>query len=218
MTTLDYAKARELMVEQQIRPWDVGSARVLDVLQAMPREQFAPAAHRNLAYADLALPLPNGGYMLKPVIEGRMLQALDLAETETVLEIGTGSGYLTACLAQLAREVVSLEWNSATADAARRALASQGIRNAHVENADAMTWETDRRFDAICVGGAVAQIPQHFAEWLKPGGRMFVVHGYAPAMSAVLVTGGANAASPQSLFETDIPYLGGAAPVPTFQL
>jgi protein-L-isoaspartate(D-aspartate) O-methyltransferase len=218
MTTPDYAHARELMVEQQIRPWDVGSPRVLDVLATMPREQFMPAAHRTLAYADLALPLSHGEFTLKPVVEGRMLQALDPAAHETVLEIGTGSGYLTACFARLAREVVSLERHADIADTARAALASQAIGNAHIEAVDAFAWRSDRRFDVICVGGAVAQIPQRFLEWLQPGGRMFVVHGRSPAMEAVLVRNDVNGILRESLFETDLPYLVGAAPVPAFEL
>lgn len=218
MNTFDYAHARELMVEQQVRPWDVNSPRVLEVLARMPREHFVPDARRALAYADIALPLAHGEFMFKPVIEGRALQALDPAEHEDVLEIGTGSGYLTACFAGLAREVVSLERHADLAGAARGALASLGVRNARIEHADAFEWRTDRRFDAICVGGAVAQIPQHFVNWLKPGGRMFVMRGRSPAMEAVLVTGGVNASRPQSLFETDIPYLAGAAPVPEFVL
>lgn len=218
MNTLDYAQARELMVEQQVRPWDVNSPRVLEVIATLPREHFLPQPLRTLAYADLAVPLAHGEFMLKPVIEGRALQALDPAEHEDVLEIGTGSGYLTACFARLAREVVSLERHADLAAGARGTLASLGIHNARVEHADAFEWNTDRRFDAICVGGAVAQIPDRFIDWLKPGGRMFVVRGRSPAMEAVLVTAGVNASRPQSLFETDIPYLAGAAPVPAFEL
>jgi protein-L-isoaspartate(D-aspartate) O-methyltransferase len=218
MNTLDYAQARELMVEQQVRPWDVNSPRVLEVIATLPREHFLPQPLRTLAYADLAVPLAHGEFMLKPVIEGRALQALDPAEHEDVLEIGTGSGYLTACFARLAREVVSLERHADLAAGARGTLASLGIHNARVETADAFEWNTDRRFDAICVGGAVAQIPERFLGWLKPDGRMFVVRGRSPAMEAVLVTGGVNASRPQSLFETDIPYLAGAAPVPAFEL
>lgn len=218
MTTLDYAKARELMVEQQVRPWDVSSPRVLDVLATMPRERFMPAAHRNLAYADLALPLAHGEFTLKPVVEGRILQALDPAADEDVLEIGTGSGYLTACFAALAREVVSLERHADIAAAARAALDAQRIGNAHVETVDAFAWQSGRRFDAICVGGAVARIPQRFIEWLKPGGRMFVVHGRSPAMEAVRVCSDVNGIRRESLFETDLPYLVGAAPVPAFEL
>lgn len=222
MTTLDYAKARELMVEQQIRPWDVLDPRVLEVLSALPREQFAPAAHRNLAYADVALPLADGEFMMKPVVEGRALQALDLAPGDDVLEIGTGSGFLTACLGRLAREVVSLELHADLADAARQKLAAQAIGNVRVETADAYAYATDRRFSAICVTGAVAELPPRFLRWLQPGGRMFIVRGRSPAMEAVLLHAGhdsnaVNGARITSLFETDLPYLVGAAPSPTFE-
>jgi protein-L-isoaspartate(D-aspartate) O-methyltransferase len=109
MSTMDYAKARETMVEQQVRPWDVLDVRVLDVLAALPREAFVPESHRALAYADIELPIGHGERMMKPVVEGRLLQSLELQGEEEVLEIGTGSGFLAACLGRLAREVVSLE-------------------------------------------------------------------------------------------------------------
>jgi len=214
---LDFAKARELMVEQQVRPWDVLDLRVLDVLATLPREDFVPAPYRDLAYSDLELPLAEGERTLKPVVEGRALQALLLEPGDEVLEIGTGCGYLTACLARLSRDVVSLERHAALADAARAALAAQGIANARVEHADAFAWDTERRFDAICVGAAVEAIPAHFLQWLKPEGRMFVVRGRQPAMEAVLLRNEVNAPRIDSLFETDLPYLAGAAPVPEFR-
>jgi len=221
MTTIDYAKARELMVEQQVRPWDVLDPRVLDVLAALPREAFVAHAHKNLAYADLALPLAHGEFMMKPVMEGRTLQSLGVNPTDDVLEIGTGSGYLTACLGRLAREVVSLEIHPDLAAAARERLAAQTILNAQVVDADALNYSTDRRFNAICVTGAVSQIPAQWLQWLQPGGRLFVVRGRSPAMEAVLVGGGerneVNASRIQSLFETDLPYLQGAAPAPAFE-
>lgn len=215
--THDYAHARELMVEQQVRPWDVLEPRVIDVLAALPREVFVPAAYAGLAYADVALPLGHGESMLKPVIVGRALEALKPADTDDVLEIGTGSGYLTACLARLARDVVSLERHADFVDAARARLEKVGVANARVEHADALAWATDRRFDAICVNGAVDTIPPHFLSLLKPGGRMFIVRGRSPAMEAVLVRDQNGSPRIESLFETDIPYLAGAAPVPTFQ-
>lgn len=217
MTTLDYAKARDLMVEQQVRPWDVLDARVLDVMSTLPREEFMPAAYRNLAYSDLPLPLGHGEVTMKPVVEGRTLQALLPAAHEDVLEVGTGSGYLTACLSRLAREVVSLERHAALAHAARIVLVAQGITNARIEHADAFTWASDRRFDVVCVTGAVAELPARFFDWLKPGGRMFAIRGHSPAMEAVRVTGDVNAPRIESLFETDLPYLAGAAPVPAFE-
>lgn len=219
MSTLDYAKARELMVEQQVRPWDVLDARVLGALSAIPRDAFVPAEHRALAYTDVGLPLGHGEAMMKPVVEGRMLQALDLGAGDEVLEIGTGSGFITACLGRLARDVVSLERHADLADAARARLTARRLAgNVRIEHADAFAWTSERRFDAICVTGAVDSIPTRFRDWLRPGGRMFVVHGRSPVMDAVLVRNDVNGARIESLFETDLPYLVGAAPVPTFEL
>jgi protein-L-isoaspartate(D-aspartate) O-methyltransferase len=223
MSTIDFAKARELMVEQQVRPWDVLDPRVLAVLATLPREDFVPDAHRSLAYTDLPLPLAHGEAMMKPVHEGRALQALELAPGDDVLEIGTGSGFLAACLGRLAREVVSLERHADLADAARAKLAAHGLGNVNVITADAFSWDASslgsgRRFAAICVTGAVAAIPPRFIEWLQPNGRMFVVRGQSPAMEAVLVRNQSGAPRIESLFETDLPYLAGAAPAPTFEL
>ena len=219
MSTLDYTKARELMVEQQVRPWDVLDQRVLETLGALPRDAFVPPAHRALAYTDLEIPLGHGEAMMKPVVEGRMLQSLELTPGDEVLEIGTGSGFTAACLGRLAREVVSLELHPDLADAARERLAAQGLDgNVRVETADAFAWDSSRRFDAVCVTGAVDAIPTRFLEWLRPGGRLFVVQGRAPVMDAVLVRNEAGGRRIQSLFETELRYLAGAAPVPTFEL
>jgi len=217
MSTIDYAKARELMVEQQVRPWDVLDPRVLDVLATLPREDFVPAANRALAYTDIALPLAHGEYMMKPVVEGRTLQALALNPGDHVLEIGTGSGYLTACLARLARDVISLEQHADLADIARANLHGQRLGNIDVLHVDAFAYDTDRRFSAICVTAAVDVVPPKFVEWLQPGGRMFVVRGRSPAMEAVLLHNDAGQPRIESLFETDLPYLAGAAPQPVFE-
>ncbi|RZA16693.1 MAG: protein-L-isoaspartate O-methyltransferase, partial [Lysobacteraceae bacterium] len=184
---IDFARARELMVEQQVRPWDVLDLRVLETIARVPREAFVADALRSLAYADTGLPLAHGEVMMKPVVEGRALQALLPQAGESVLEVGTGSGYLTACLASLAREVTSIERHADLADAARDRLVAQAIVNAEVVHADAFDWAPGRTFDAICVTGAVDRIPAHFIEWLAPGGRLFVVHGRSPAMEASLV-------------------------------
>src|SRR4249919_1358213 len=201
MTVTDYTKARENMVEQQVRPWDVLDVRVLDVLSQMPRDAFVPSAYRALAYADLAVPIGHGELMLKPVVEGRMLQALALAPTDDVLEIGTGTGFLTACLGRLARDVVSLEIHADLADSARARLAQSGFDgNVRIETADALRY----------------QATLQFMHWLRPGGRMFVVQGRAPAMKAVLVHNDVNGPRIESLFETVLPYLAGAAPTPAF--
>ncbi|MGA6149428.1 protein-L-isoaspartate O-methyltransferase family protein [Stenotrophomonas sp. NPDC077461] len=213
---IDYAHARELMVEQQIRPWDVLDIRVLDVLARLPREAFVAESHKALAYADIELPLGFGQKMMKPVIEGRTLQALDLQPGDEVLEIGTGSGYLSACMGELAREVLSLEIEPDLAATARARLDAAGLgNNVRIETADALTWETERRFDAICITAAVETVPARFTQWLRPGGRLFVIRGHSPVMEAVLVK---SDGSIDSLFETDIDYLRGAAPAPQFQL
>lgn len=214
--TIDYSHARELMVEQQIRPWDVLEIRVLDVLARLPREAFVAESHKALAYADIELPLGFGQKMMKPVIEGRTLQALDLQPGDEVLEIGTGSGFLSACMGELAREVLSLEIQPELAAGARARLDAAGLgNNVRIETADALTWNTERRFDAICVTAAVDTIPSRFAQWLRPGGRLFVIRGQSPVMEAVLVKADGSI---DSLFETDIDYLRGAAPAPQFQL
>ena len=217
--SIDYAKARDTMVEQQVRPWDVLDARVLETIASIPREAFVPEALRALAYSDIALPIGHGEAMMKPVVEGRTLQSLLPAADECVLEIGTGSGYMTACLARLSREVVSLEQHADLADAARARLQAHGTAaNVSIEHADAFTWQNTRQFDAICVTGAVDVVPAQWLEWLKPGGRLFVVQGRSPAMDAVLMRRGVNGIAVESLFETDLPYLAGAAPRPQFIL
>ena len=214
--TIDYSHARETMVEQQVRPWDVLDLRVLDVLARLPREAFVAEAHKALAYADIELPLGHGQKMFKPVIEGRTLQALDLQPGDEVLEIGTGSGFLSACLGELARDVLSLEINPELAAAARANLDAARLgTNVRIEVADALHWQNTRQFDAICVTGAVAELPAQWLQWLRPDGRLFVVRGRSPVMEAALVQADGSV---ESLFETDIDYLVGAAPAPQFQL
>ncbi|MEN1926526.1 protein-L-isoaspartate O-methyltransferase [Luteimonas sp. MJ293] len=219
--TIDYAQARDAMVEQQVRPWDVLDARVLEVLGTLPREDFVPEAYRTVAYGDLEIPLGHGQRMLKPVVAGRVLQALRPQAGEEVLEIGTGSGYVSAGLGLMAREVLSLEREATLADAARQRLLARGASNVSVVNADAFSWDTERRFDVISVNAAVSEIPARFIQWLRPGGRMFIVHGHAPVMEAVLIHrdgDDVNATRTESLFDTELDYLAGAEPVPAFQL
>lgn len=211
----DFRQIRETMVEQQVRPWEVLDPRVLETINTVPREAFVAEAHRALAYMDMELPLGNGDFMMKPVVEGRALQALLPQAGESVLEIGTGSGYLTACLARLSRDVVSLEIDPALAQAAQARLAAQGVANATVHAADAFGWTPERTFDAICVTGAVAVVPEAFRRWLAPGGRLFIVRGESPAMEAIRVNADGGI---ESLFETDLQYLVGAEPVPAFTL
>lgn len=212
---IDFELARHAMVEQQVRPWEVLDPRVLGALSTLKREDFVPPRHRRLAFADMALPLEHGELMMKPVVEGRLLQALDLSPEDEVLEIGTGSGFLTACLAQLARDVLSIDIHADFVERARGRLAATGLANVRVEVADALSFVSERRFDAVAVTGAVTAVPAAFMAWLKPGGRLFAVRGHAPVQEAVLLRQGAAA---ESLFETDVPYLRGAAPVERFAL
>lgn len=213
---MNFEQARFAMIEQQVRPWDVLDPRVLAAMTSVHREDFVEAAHRQLAFADLPLPLAHGEVMMKPVVEGRLLQALALDPGDEVLEIGTGSGFLTACLAHLARAVVSIDRHADFIASARTRLEQAGFGNVRLEAADALHWMPGRQFDAIAVTGAVASIPVAFGDWLRPGGRMFVVRGMSPVQEAVLVTRRAESLHIESLFETDIPYLHGAAPAPQF--
>src|SRR4249919_4069227 len=182
--SMNFELARAAMVEQQVRPWEVLDARVLETIATLPRELFVPEAQRELAYVDLPLPLAHGEVMMKPVVEGRLLQALSLEAGEEVLEIGTGSGFVTACLAQLARAVTSIDIHDDFIASARARLDEAGFGNVRLECADALTWQPGRQFDAIAVTGAVAEIPSAFTEWLRPGGRMFVVRGRSPVQEA----------------------------------
>lgn len=217
---LDFERARFNMIEQQVRPWEVLDPRVLEVMAKVRREDFVPTRLRKLAFADVEIPLDHGEVMAKPIVQGRMLQALELAAGDSVLEIGTGSGYVAACLGHLAREVVSVDRHADLIERARERLADAGIGNVRLITADALgDWSPGRRFDAICVHGAVDTVPERFLDWLEPGGRMFIVRGRAPAMEAVLLRrlpdGGTSC---DSLFETEIPYLHGAEPPPRFVL
>jgi len=216
---LNIELARHNMIEQQVRPWDVLDSRVLGVLSAVPREQFVPAACRNLAFADLCLPLGRGEVMMKPVVEGRMLQAVSPQPGESALEIGTGSGFITACLARLAGDVLSIEQHIDFADAARAQLATANIANARVETADAVRgFDPAQAFDVMVVTGAVHELPQHWRGWLKPGGRMFAIVGDSPVQRATLYTRSGDSCVEQVLFETDLPYLHHAEPPQRFVL
>lgn len=216
---IDFEQARFAMVEQQVRPYEVLDPRVLDALTRVRREDFVLSRHRKLAFADLALPLEHGESMMKPIQEGRLLQALDLAPEDEVLEIGTGSGFVTACLAQLAREVLSIDIRGDFVERARGRLQAIGLSCARIEQADAFVFNPGRQFDAIAVTGAVASIPDRWRPWLKPNGRMFVVRGISPAMEAVrVIRQSERDFGLESLFETDLDYLRGAQPVARFAL
>ena len=215
---MNFEQARTNMVENQVRPWEVLDGRVLDVISRVRREDFVAAEHRKLAFADLCLPLGHGEVMMKPVLEGRVLQALDLQPGDRVLEIGTGSGFLTACLAGLAAEVVSVDIHADFTETAGRRLQAAGVTNARLHTGEAVLgWQPDGLFDAVVATGAVAETPARWLGWLKPGGRLLVIRGASPAQQAVLITHeGEGRQREESLFETDLPYLAHAAPLPRF--
>lgn len=217
---MNFEQARTNMVENQVRPWEVLDARVLDMLGRVRREDFVAPAHRQLAFADLCLPLGHGEVMMKPVLEGRLLQALELQGSERVLEIGTGSGFLTACLAGLAAAVVSVDIHADFTASAGQRLQAAGVANAQLHTGEAVRdWQPDGLFDVVVATGAVAEIPARWLGWLKPGARLLAIHGESPAQQAVLlVHEGEGRQRETSLFETDLPYLAHAAPATRFVL
>jgi len=179
--------ARKKMIEQQVRAWDVVDPDVLEVLSKIAREQFVPFAYQALAFADVEIPIGHGQSMMTPTIEGRVLQALDLDGTEHVLEIGSGSGFLTACLSHLADQVTSLEIHDELLKRARENLADAGAENVELLSMDAMEKLPDGQFDAVVVTGSIQVFDPRFVEVLGIGGRLFVVVGDAPAMDARIV-------------------------------
>ncbi len=178
----------EQMVEQQVRAWDVLDARILDAMRSVPRERFVPPAWRSIAYADCEIALPCGKRMLRPMIVGRLLDYLDVCAGEQVLEIGTGSGYVSACLASLGATVRSVELHEPIAELARANLAAlPGATPVEVVTADAMTLSEQGIYDAIVVTASLPLYVTRFQEALRPGGRMFVVVGAAEPQEALLV-------------------------------
>ena len=211
------ADAREQMIEQQVRAWDVLEERVLEVMRQVPRELFVPPGQRYRAYADVEVPLARGQHMLRPSVAGRLLQALLPQPGEAVLEIGAGSGFVTACLRAMAAQVRSLEIFPQLADAARRNLAALGMRDVEVLDADALNADSGARYDAIAVTASLPLYDARFERMLTPGGRLFVVVGEAPVMDARLVRRTAEDAwSLESLFETVIDPLVNAVRPPGF--
>jgi protein-L-isoaspartate(D-aspartate) O-methyltransferase len=206
---MDVERARTNMIESQIRPWDVLDQTVLDLLALVKREEFVPAQYRSLAFADMELPLGHGEVMLSPKLEARMLQELALAKSDKVLEVGTGSGYVTALLAHLAGQLVSVERIEEFSHAAARRLAGHDIRNVTLEIGDAADgWSRHAPYDAILLTGSVPLLPEAFRNQLAPGGRLLAVIGEEPVMTATLITRVSDDAfSSTGLFETSIPPL-----------
>ncbi len=198
--------SRTQMTYQQVRAWSVLPPETLAVFEQLPREIFVPVASLGAAYADLAIPLGHGQHMLTPTVVGRLLQAVTVGRGDHVLEIGTGSGYLTACLALLGAQVQSLEIQPELAHQARENLKAAGIGNAQVEDADVFSWQPAAPgYDVVILTGSLPVYDARFESLLKPGGRLFVVAGLAPVMEAQLVRlNSAKVRDVHSLFETVI--------------
>jgi len=220
MSDVNLQQARHNMVVQQIRTWDVLDQRVLDLLEELPREDFVPESYRKLAYADIAIPLSHAEVMMPPVVEARMLQALSVQPTESVLEIGTGSGFMTACLARLARHVFSVEIHPEFTAAAMQKLSAHGIINVTLEIGDAARgWPACGQVDVIAITGSLPILPDVFEHTLKPGGRLFAIVGDSPAMEATLITRLSETEFQREiLFETDLPALRNAVQPDRFVL
>lgn len=209
--------ARQQMIEQQVRAWDVFDVNVLEGLKEVPRELFVPDGFATLAFADSEIPLGHGQMMMTPTIEGRVLQALGLAGGENVLEIGTGSGFLTAVLAKLSAHVTSIDIYDDFLHTAKRRLDECAIENVDLIKMDGMKELPEGTFDAIAVTGSVHTLDSRFTDALSPGGRLFVVVGNSPAMSAMRVTRfDADNLQSDSLFETDLAPLINASLPPQF--
>jgi protein-L-isoaspartate(D-aspartate) O-methyltransferase len=214
---LDFQSARRQMVDQQVRTWEVLDDGVLAAMASVPREVFVPAAYREIAYADVSVPLPHGQRILPPKVDGRILQALDVQPADKALEIGTGSGFLAACLSQLAAHVHSIEIHPDLSAGALEALQGTGVHNVDLEVADGMRLDAEAAFDVIAVTGSLPVYDSRFEKALRPGGRLFVVTGPGPAMTATLVTRAHDGGwLRQRLFETALDPLLHATRPPGF--
>ncbi len=216
---MNFEQARFNMIEQQIRPWEVLDPQVLDLLFVVKREDFAPAAYRSLAFADMEIPLGSGQVMLAPKIEAKMLQEIGVRKTDKVLEIGTGSGYMAALLAARADHVVSVESRPELAAMARANLERTAITNVSVEVGDgANGWSGRGPYDIIVVSGAIPSVPASLLKQLRVGGRLVAIVGQAPVMEAQLITCTADGVfNTINLFETVAPSLDGFTAKSSFE-
>ena len=206
---MNFEQARFNMVEQQIRPWEVLDQDVLDLLMTVKREEFVPAVYRDLAFTEVEIPIGCGQVMLKPVIEGKVLQALRLGKADSVLEVGTGSGYFAALLAARTEWVRTIELEPELVKLAGANLARNGVENVVVVQGDGIAgWAERAPYDVIVVSGGLPFVPQALLEQLKVGGRLFAFVGEAPVMKARLITCEAEGRfRTEDIFETVVPML-----------
>jgi protein-L-isoaspartate(D-aspartate) O-methyltransferase len=209
MTAINIESARHNMVVSQIRTGSVLDDRILELVGRGPRQDFVPDALRNLAFVDMQIPLGHGEVMMAPLVEARLLQELAIKPTDKILEIGTGSGYMTWLLAQLGARVHSVEIRAEFTDRASGRLAAHGARNVELEIGDgARGWDRHAPYDVILVTGSLPLLPEEFKKQLKVGGRLIAIVGKSPAMEARLITRVTDTSyDSRGLFETDLPPL-----------
>jgi len=211
---MDIKQARKNVIEQQIRPWGGLNVRANQALSDIPRENFVPEEYLSLVFADIEVPLIGGVKMFSPKIEGRILDSLDIQGNETVLEIGTGSGYFTSVLAKLSQSVVTIELDEQLIELAQNKVKELNLNNITFINDDALAYNFDNeQYDTIVVGGALPNKNENFFHLLKPGGKLFMVVGVINQMQATLVQRTSeNDWQSKSLFETHLDYMKGTEP------
>jgi len=219
MADMNIELARHNLIEQQIRPWDVLDDQVLETVMHCPREDFVAPGQRNLAFVDMELPLGHGEHMMCPKVEARMLQGLRVQPGDKVLEVGTGSGFVTMMLASLGAQVTSVEINEELAQTAAKRLAEHGVGNAEVKVGDAANgWAENQPYDVIAITGSLPSLPESFKQQLQIGGRLFAIIGEGPVMEAQLITRlNANEWKEQVLFDTWLAPLKGVATAEKFR-
>ncbi|HIO93495.1 MAG TPA: protein-L-isoaspartate O-methyltransferase [Leucothrix mucor] len=214
---MNMEEARFNMIEQQIRPCDVLDSAVLQTMSDLPRDAFVSDAQKPLAYSDTQLPIAHGESMMHPRIEGRILQELAITNDDSCLEVGTGSGYLTACMANLSQDVYSIDIHEDFIITAAKRLSDHHISNVTLEHIDALTeLDTNKRFDVIAVTGSLPEYLPRFEEMLKLDGRLYITVGTAPIQHAMLITRTDDGFVRSSLFETDLKALTGTVAKSSF--
>ncbi len=209
MTDMNFEQARLNMIEQQIRPWEVLDQQVLDLLVEVPREDFVPNEYRKLAFVDMNIPLGHGEVMMSPKLEARMLQVLEIRPEDSILEVGTGSGYVTALLARLGKQVYSVDIHRDFVEGAQAKLSAHHINNVTLDIGDAAHgWAKHSSYDVICITGSLPILPKVFMQQLKVGGRLFAIVGDSPVMDVMVITRvGRDDWAKEYVFETDLPPL-----------
>ena len=213
---MNVESARQSMISRQIRCWDVTDEKILNCFAHIPREDFVPEQYLGVAFADVAIPIGHDQYMLKPVIEGRMLQALNLKQDSRVLVIGTGTGYLTTCVARLADHVTSIEIVAELLQEAHERLRAARVHNVDLQQIDYNDLKPGQGYDRILVTGSLPVFDARLAEWLRPDGQAIVAIGTAPAMTMERIHRDADHYVREKLFETVIPSLVNAPQAETF--